>query len=207
MYFQSVLFWLKPVDFVLLFVAVNVSLWVIVTAAHSLPLLTLLALGLLLYYVVSFIFNSFFYIPWKQLLHPDHNPKNKALHIKLLEFSEITQYAVEWYYYVSNIYYTIQDFKKRQAPKFIAEISVVLLAIAYLGTLFSLHFLMWLLVDILLVLPGIIANDVLTKGYASLPSNVQQTMKQAKVQILGVLERFNLSPKVLFPEEARKKME
>jgi len=66
---------------------------------------------------------------------------------------------------------------------------------------------MWLLVDILLVLPGIIANDVLTKGYASLPSNVQQTMKQAKVQILGVLERFNLSPKVLFPEEARKKME
>jgi len=209
LYSQIVLTWLKPVEFVILFVSVNIGLWIILSAAHNLPILTFLALGLFFYFVGTFIYTSYFYIPWAALLHPDYTPKNKSLHVKLYEFSEITQYAVECYYIIYNFYYTIQDFRKRQSLKFVIEVSVVLLAIAYLGTLFSLHFLIWFTIDILLLLPGIFANNILSRGYAILPPGVQHSIRQAEVQILAVLERFNLSPKVLFADSQvnRKKVD
>jgi len=209
LYSQTVITWLKPIEFVILFVSVNVALWIVVSAAHSLPILTFLALGLFFYFVVTFIYTTYFYVPWANLLHKDHNPKNNTLNVKLYEFSDIIQYAVDYYFIVINIYNTIQDFRRRQALKFVIEVSAVLLAIAYLGTLFSLHFLIWLTIDILLLLPGVLANNIPSKVFAALPHGVRITIRDAEVQILGVLERFNLSPKVLFAESevARKKVQ
>jgi len=130
---------------------------------------------------------------------------NNVVHAKLMKFEDILQYIVEHIFLAKYYYNAIIDFRKSQATKFTIEISLILLAFAYLGTLFSSEFIVYSSVNILLLLPGVVANNIVEKGYHALPPVVKENIIKIRAQIFSLLAKFNLSPELLWPDGIAKK--
>jgi len=176
-YFRSVLYWDRPIDFGVLITAITVILWFIISSAMS--VITMVSLSVVTYFSSTWLANNLnVRFPWSSLVDPSSNPNH---------FDEVLELFVSIKFAVVEAIENCQRFRATNPARFVLQVTIAGLVVAYLGSWISGLTLFLMLVYSLLLLPGTLANDVPGKVFPLIEPYIGTFLKLAKDQYDAVL--------------------
>eukprot|EP01098_Paradermamoeba_levis_P005619 TRINITY_DN2363_c0_g1_i1.p1 TRINITY_DN2363_c0_g1~~TRINITY_DN2363_c0_g1_i1.p1 ORF type:complete len:223 (-),score=62.82 TRINITY_DN2363_c0_g1_i1:137-805(-) len=149
---QSILVWERPVHFGALLVGVYVSLWIAGSLWKSLSVVSLVGVATALYYFVWW-FTENVKIPAVNVLGTPQRTVGKKLPLP-----EIVNYIVGSRFVVRDLFEQLNVIRNQNPQIVTIKVCLASLFVAYLGRWISGCTILYLLVTVILVLPGFVAN-------------------------------------------------
>jgi len=152
LYLRSILTWKRPIDFGVLVVLVTLSLWLYFSIETT--VVTLASLFVVAWTLVSGLFSvAAVKIPWHLVV-----AQEQASNVDY--FGDVIGFFVQVRFALADTVEDMQRFKAANPTRFVLQITVSGLLLAYLGSFVSGQFLIIALIYALLLLPGAVANGV-----------------------------------------------
>lgn len=153
LYARSVIVWKRPIDLGVLLVLIGVALWYLLTTKTT--LVSIVSLGVVAWVVLDYVFTrAALTIPWQALV-PLEQQSSVDQH-----FGEAVAFLVHIRFALSDAFDELQRFRAANPTRFLVQIAVSGLLLAYLGSFVSGYTLLVLTIYTLILLPGALVNGV-----------------------------------------------
>jgi len=183
LYAQSVIVWKRPIDYGIFLSIVTVSLWVYFSIETT--VVTLASLFVVLWTLASWLIAvTSFRVPWNALV-PQGAPSTVDF------FGDIIGFFVQIRFAVVDTVEDMQRFKAANPTRFVLQIAVSGLVLAYFGSLVSGQFLLVALIYALLLLPGAIANGVPDRVAVIAAPHVKVYREKLAVILRGLMQQVD----------------
>lgn len=158
LYERSVLTWERPIDFGVLLVLVTLGIWAVYS--YEITVLTLVSSLAVLWAVSTYAMERFnVLIPWNNILPPKYRDPNADY------FVEVVGILASIRCDISDSWEDLKSLRTVNETRFVLQLTIAGVLLAYLGTIFSGHTLIITTVYLLLIIPGIFANRIPQKAF------------------------------------------
>jgi len=184
LYARSVLTWQRPIDFGIFVVVLTLSLWLYFSIETT--VVTLVSLLVVFWTVASWLTTvTALRFPWHLLLRPQDSSS------VVDHFGDVIGFFVQVRYAVVDTVEDMQRFKAANPTRFVLQIVVSGLLLAYLGSFISGQSLLLIITYTLLVLPGAVANGVLQRVAAIAEPHVKVYREKLGVLLSGIMQQVD----------------
>jgi len=160
LYLRAIIMWQKPVEFGVLLALTSLFLWFAMTA--SMTVVTMLSLATVTWFVIGYLSTVFaFTVPWNALLTNQSNSDGTPPD----HLGEVVGLLVTVKYAIVDAVENCERIKASNPGKFVGQVTVTGITLAWIGSWFSGCTLILFLVYALLLTPGVINNRLPQKGY------------------------------------------
>jgi hypothetical protein len=203
-YLRCVLIWQRHIDFAVLFVAVSLIIWFLLSV--EMTVVTMLSLGIVAWVIGGWLASTMnFNISWHSLV-PAEDPSTNQDH-----FTAVVAHLVNIKFAFTDAWEDIQRFRATSHARFVMQVTVVGLVVAWIGSFIPGYVLAILLVYFLLFLPGVLHNAVHHRAAAAAAphiavvrakaeEHIRTAMTQARQRINQVQARTQSQPNFEQPE-------
>lgn len=193
LYARSVLIWKRPIDYGVFLSLVTLVIWFYLSIETT--AVTLASLFVVLWTLVSWAISvASFRVPWNALVPQE--PSNAD------HFGDIIGFFVQVRFAVVDTIEDMQRFRAANPTRFVLQITVSGLLLAYIGSLVSGQFLLVALIYALLLLPGAVANGVPERVAAVAEPHIKVYREKLAALLSGVLQQVDQQLKKAKPAAA-----
>eukprot|EP01112_Ceratiomyxa_fruticulosa_P017688 TRINITY_DN5560_c0_g1_i1.p1 TRINITY_DN5560_c0_g1~~TRINITY_DN5560_c0_g1_i1.p1 ORF type:complete len:244 (+),score=29.86 TRINITY_DN5560_c0_g1_i1:203-934(+) len=152
-YLRSVVIWQRPIDFGVLLALLWTVFWVY--SYLDMTVLTMVSLFTVFYVLFEFaIYSVNVVIPWNQLVPPTDVSNSTA------QLDQVIALIVNTRFFLSDAFEDIKAFRITSPAKYAIQVIFVNLLLAWIGSLASGFWLLFILSTTLLLIPGVISNGI-----------------------------------------------
>jgi len=171
-YIRSVLIWQRPIEFGVLLALWWASFWLY--SYLDMTVLTFTSLFTVFYVLFEFIFYSVnVVIPWNQLVPPADVSNSTA------QLDQVIGFIVNTRFLLSDAFEDIKVFRITSPAKYALQMILVGLLFAWIGSLASGFWLLFILSTAVLLVPGVTSNGI--------PSLVYQKAEPYLLLVKGII--------------------
>jgi len=183
LYTRSVITWQRPIDLGVLLVAIAISFWLYTTVDYT--LVTIVSLGIVSWAVLSWlILVTAFKFPWHLVIQSES--ANNVDH-----FGEVVAFFVQVKFALVDAIEELQRFKAANPNRFVLQIVVSGLLVAWLGSFLSGQLLLITIIYSLLLLPGALANGVPARVATLAEPHVKVYRERAGVVLSSLIQQVD----------------
>jgi len=172
LYVRSVLTWERPIDFGVLLVLISIGLWAVYS--YDITVLTLVSSLTVFWAILTYALERFnVLIPWANVLPPKYRDPNVDY------FGEVVGLLASIRCDLGDSWEDLKSLRTVNETRFVLQLLVAGVVLAYIGTLVSGSTLLITLLYISLIVPGTLANSIPQKGFVIIEPYVKVYLDKA----------------------------